>query len=169
MIRIQDDLWNKSRELRLAADKAHLATQSEDITSFAVDSYVLVNYVVQPPTRLHTKWSGPLKVLRSKNSEYQLLDLITLKEKVVHVTRLKEFIFNPTTTDPQDIARRDYLEYFVEAIRDHRGLISRKADLQFLVKWLNYSDENNAWEPWTLVDNLHDYLRAKNLERMIPK
>ena len=103
MIRIQDDLWNKSRELRLAADKIHLATQSKDITSFPIDSYVLASYVTQPPTRLHTRWSGPFKILGSENSEYRLLDLITRKEKVIHVTRLKEFIFNPRITDPQDI------------------------------------------------------------------
>ncbi len=172
MIRIQDDLWNKSRELRLAADKIHLATQSKDITSFPIDSYVLASYVTQPPTRLHTRWSGPFKILGSENSEYRLLDLITRKEKVIHVTRLKEFIFNPRITDPKDIARRDYLEFFVEAIRLHRGPISKKKDLQFLVKWLNYPESENTWEPWgalRLVDKLHDYLKANDMERMIPK
>ena len=106
--------------MRLAADKIHLATQSKDITSFPIDSFVLANYVAQPPTRLHTRWSGPFKVLGSENSEYRLLDLVTRKEKIIHVTRLKEFVFNPRITDPQDIARRDYLEFFVEAIRLHQ-------------------------------------------------
>ena len=96
MIRIQDDLWNKLRELRLASDKLHLATQSQEITNFPIDSYVLASYVTQPPTRLHAKWSGPLKVLGSEKSEYRLLDLITRKEKLVHITRLKEFIFDPS-------------------------------------------------------------------------
>ena len=172
MIRIQDDLWNKSRELRLAADKTHLATQSAEITSFPIDSYVLASYVVQPPTRLHTKWSGPFKVLGNQNSEYRLFDLVTKKEKLVHVTRLKEFIFNPHITDPKDIARRDYLEYFVESIVDHRGSTSRKSELHFYVKWLNYSEEHNTWEPWAnlrLVDKLHDYLRANNMDRLIPR
>ena len=172
MIRIQDDLWNKSRELRLAADKNHLATQSADITSFPIDSYVLASYVVQPPTRLHTKWSGPFKVVGNENSEYRLFDLVTKKEKLVHVTRLKEFIFNPHMTDPKDIARRDYLEYFVESIVDHRGSTSRKSELHFYVKWLNYSEEHNTWEPWAnlrLVDKLHDYLRANNMARLIPR
>ena len=51
MIRIQDELWTKSKQLRLEADAEHLATQEDIITSFAVDSYVLVGYVTQPPTR----------------------------------------------------------------------------------------------------------------------
>ena len=175
MIRIQDDLWNKSRSLRLAADKAHLANQSETITNFPIDSYVLASYVVQPPTRLHTKGSGPFKVLGNENLEYELLDLITRKEKTVHVTRLKEFIFNPAITEPQDIARRDYLEFFVEAMRRHRGPTSRKSrtsDFHFLVKWLNYPESANTWEPYgnlRRVDNLHDYLTAKEMEHLIPK
>ena len=172
MIRIQDDLWNKSRELRLASDKLHLATQSQEITNFPIDSYVLASYVTQPPTRLHTKWSGPLKVLGSENSEYRLLDLITRKEKLVHITRLKEFIFDPSITEPKDIARRDYLEYFVEAILNHRGSTSRKSDLEFYVKWLKFPKERNTWEPWAnlrLVTKLHDYLRANGMDQLIPK
>ena len=39
MIRIQDELWSKSRELRLASDKIYLATQNEEITTFPIDSY----------------------------------------------------------------------------------------------------------------------------------
>ena len=172
MIRIQDDLWNKSRELRLASDKIHLATQNEEITKFPIDSYALASYVVQPPTRLHTKWNGPFKVLGNESSEYRLLDLVTSKEKLVHVTRLKEFIFDPSTTEPKDIARRDYLEYFVEAIIAHRGSTSKKSEIQFFVKWLNYSTEHNTWETWAnlrLVDKLHDYLKDNKMDRLIPR
>ena len=172
MIRIQDDLWNKSRELGLASDKIYLATQNEEITNFTIDSYVLASYVVQPPTRLHTKWSGPFKVLGSENLEYRLLDLVTSKEKLIHVTTLKEFIFDPFTTEPKDIARRDFLEYFVEAIIAHRGSTSRKSEFQFYVKWLNYSPEHSTWEPWAnlrLVDKLHDYRRENKIDRLIPR
>lgn len=172
MIRIQDELWTKSKQLRLEADAEHLATQEDIITSFAVDSYVLVGYVTQPPTRLHTKWSGPFQVLGNEKSEYRLLDLITRKEKLIHATRLKEFIFDPRQTDPKDIARRDYLEFFVESILAHRGPIHRKSELQFKVKWLNYPNDYNTWEPWAnlrLVDKLHEYLRRNEMERLIPK
>ena len=34
---------------------------------------------------------------------------------------MKPFIYDPLHTNPQDVARRDYLEHFVEAVLDHRG------------------------------------------------
>ena len=51
-----------------------------------------------------------MKVISNKQSEYTLLDLVTKKERQIHVTRIKEFPFS-TTADPLDIARRDYLEF----------------------------------------------------------
>jgi hypothetical protein len=64
-----------------------------------------------------------MKVISNKGSEYILLDLITKKEKHIHVTRIKEFLFAPSRLDPTDIARRDCLEFFVESIIAHRGNI----------------------------------------------
>jgi hypothetical protein len=40
------------------------------------------------------------------------------------------------------------------------------------VKWLGYDDTYNSWEPWKNVrdtDKVHDYLRANNMEKFIPK
>ena len=132
---------------------------------------MLIQYTDRPPTRLHTKWAGPYKALGHQNSEYKLLDLVTNKEKLVHSTRIKEFRFNPHVVDPLDIARRDYLEYFVETIKAHRGNPRKVSTLQFLVKWQNFTDDHNTWEPWAnlrLVGSLHDYLRAHEMEKLIP-
>ena len=51
-----------------------------------------------------------MKVISNHLSEYVLLDLVTKKEKNIHVKRIKQFHFSPTA-DPLDIARRDYLEF----------------------------------------------------------
>ena len=40
------------------------------------------------------------------------------------MTQLKPFVFDPMTTDPTDIARRDYLEFFIEDVLDMKGDIS---------------------------------------------
>ena len=73
---------------------------------------------------------------------------------------MKPFLFNPA--DPLDVSRRDYLEYFVEAIISHRGNNkSKKRDLHFLVKWQGYENDKNSWEPYENlreVKILHDYL-----------
>ena len=171
MIKTQDELCKRAAELRREADNAHLTSKDKVITVFETGTYVLIQYVDQPPTRLHTKWSGPFQVLGHQNSEYKLLDLITKKEKLVHSTRIKEFNFDPMEVDPLDIARRDYLEYFVEEILEHRGNPKKVSTLQFLVKWLNYTKDHNTWEPWAnlrLVGPLHKYLRANQLEKLIP-
>jgi hypothetical protein len=85
---------------------------------------------------------------------------------------MKQFIFNPIQTDPLDIARRDYLEFFVEKVLDMRGDPKRVTTLTFHIKWLGYDDTHNTWEPWKEVRDvevLHTYLRANDLTKIIPK
>ena len=84
---------------------------------------------------------------------------------------MKQFNFNPLTTDPLDIARKDYLEFFVEKILGMTGDIKRVTTLKFEIKWLGYDDTYNSWEPWKNLREVvvvHDYLRTNNLERIIP-
>jgi hypothetical protein len=66
-----------------------------------------------------------------------------------------------------DIARRDYLEFFVEKILDMTGDVTKVSTLSFLVKWLGYDDTYNTWEPWKnirITDEVHVYLKANNME-----
>ena len=73
---------------------------------------------------------------------------------------------------PADTARRDYMEFFVEKILAHAGDIKKPTSMSFHVKWLNFDDSSNTWEPWKslrLCDALHDYLRNNNMTRFIPK
>ena len=88
MINSQEELCQRAAALRQAADDIHIASQDRIITIFETGTYVLIQYTDRPPTRLHTKWAGPYKVLGHQNSEYKLLDLVTNKEKLVHNTRI---------------------------------------------------------------------------------
>ena len=48
----------------------------------------------------------------------------------------------------------------------------RLTSMSFHVKWLNYEDSHNTWEPWEnlrLCEALHVYLRNNNMSRFIPK
>ena len=142
-------------------------------TEFLIGTFVLVKYRTgAPPTRLHTAWKGPLRVLSNDRSIYTLLDLITNKEKNYHVTDLKQFIFDLRQVDPVDIARRDYLEFFVEKILSMTGNARIPSTLEFHVKWTGYDDSHNSYEPWKNLRDLsilHEYLIANNLSRTIPK
>ena len=84
---------------------------------------------------------------------------------------MKPFLFDPSITNSLDVARRDYMEYFVEDILGHRGKHQR-THVEFLVKWLNYPSDKNTWEPYSRlrdVDKLHDYLRHNNMTKLINK
>ncbi len=105
-------------------------------------------------------------------SEYLLLDLITGKQKPYHVSDLKPFVFDPLNVDPLGIARRDYLEFFIEKILAMSGDIKKVSTLDFHVKWLGYDDTFNLWLPWKdlhQTEILHSYLRRNKLGNIIPK
>ena len=65
------------------------------------------------------------------------------------------------------------MEFFVESIVEHRGDTKRLNSLFFKVKWLNYDDSHNSWEPWNalrICDKLHDYLRSnQKLKKLMPQ
>jgi hypothetical protein len=85
---------------------------------------------------------------------------------------MKPFIFNPLTTDPLDIARRDYLEFFIEKILEMVGNVKKVSTLDFKVKWIGYDDTYNLWLPWKdLRDTeiLHEYPKANKLQQLVPK
>ena len=80
--------------------------------------------------------------------------------------------YDPSMGLPADTARRDYMEYFVEKVLSHTGDSKRPTSMSFHVKWLNYDDSHNTWEPWKnlrLCDALHVYLRNNNMSRFVPK
>jgi hypothetical protein len=105
-------------------------------------------------------------------SQYLLLDLVTDKQKPYHVSDLKPFVFDPLKVDPLDIARRDYLVFFIEKILAMSGDVKKVSTLDFHVKWLGCDDTFNLWLPWKdlrKTEILHSYLRRNNLGNIIPK
>ena len=97
--------------------------------------------------------------------EYVLTDLVNHKKRSVHVKNLKIFNYDPDVDIPADTARRDYMEFVVEKVLGHAGDTKKPTTMSFHVKWLNYDDSHNTWEPWKsqrLCEALHDYLRDEN-------
>jgi transposase InsO family protein len=173
LLKTQDSLLKASAKELLRTDLLHQSqSQIFQHVEYPKDSYVLVHYRDgTPPSRLHTYWRGPLKVVSGENSRYTLYDLVTQKTSQFHVSAMKPFLFDPSITNPLDVARRDHMEYFVEDILDHRGKHQR-THIEFLVKWLNYPSDKNTWEPYSSlrdVDKLHDYLRHNNMTKLINK
>jgi hypothetical protein len=132
MLKFQDEVMTKARDIFTKSDDLHMASfQKLKPTEFPHGSHVLVKYRQgSAPTRLHTKWRGPLKIISNDGSEYLLYDLITHKEKPYHISDMKPFRFDPLKTDPIDIARRDYLEFFVEKVLSMTGDKTKVKTLQ---------------------------------------
>ena len=101
------------------------------------------------------------------------MDLVLNKERKIHVSRLKPFIFDPLVTDPLDIARRDYGQYLVKEILTHNGDPKRRLLMKFRVHWLGFDEEeDHTWESFKtlrLIPCLHEYLSNNNLTSLIPK
>jgi hypothetical protein len=90
----------------------------------------------------------------------------------VHIKNLKIFNYDSEVDVPADTARRDYMEFVVEKVLNHAGDKKKPTTMSFQVKWLNYDDTHNSWEPWKnlrLCEALHDYLRENNMKHFIPK
>ena len=132
---------------------------------------MLVQYRDRPPTKFHTQWAGPLRVVSVNKNTYTLQNLVTLKTRDVHVTQLKPFHYDATEVDPVDIARKEEQEFLVENILQHRGG-PRRSTLEFFVKWTGYDESYNSWEPWENVrDNsiLNKYLYNNKLRTHLTK
>ena len=48
---------------------------------------------------------------------------------------MKSFAFYSAVIDPEDIARRDHMECFIEEILEDRGYRLEKTEIEFLVSW----------------------------------
>ena len=113
-----------------------------------------------------------MRVVNGENSRYTLFDLSTNKEKDCHVSDMKPFILYADFVDPVDVARHDYMEFFIVNVISYRRNLKRKTELEFQVKRLGYNETNISWEPYANLrdsDQLHVFLRQNNLLRLIPK
>ena len=160
--------YNKSQ---LTLSKKGVSSVKQ-LTEYELGSMVLVSYPSGPPTRLHTRWRGPMEVVQANKAEYTLKDLVTNKLRVYHIKRLKPFFYNPLHTNPREVAAKDLQEFVIDSIRDHQGSFTNKSDLTFTVHWAGYDTEDDTYEPWSNLkdtDQLHAYLTDNKLEQHIPK
>ena len=122
--------------------------------------------------KLSTTWAGPYQVISTDVKNVTIKNIVTMRERTVHIKQLKEFIYDPLVTNPLTVAQRDYQEFQIEAIINHMGSLRQRTSMQFLVQWLGYGPEENSWVAWSELkhtEHLHDYLKANNLTRLTAK
>ena len=128
-------------------------------TTFEVGGYVLMSYLVRPPSKLAARWAGPYRIARIQGNNVELEDLTGGSTKTVDVSRLKHFLVAPGV-DVQAVAAADMGEASVQAVVAHRGSPRKRASMEFQVQW---TDGDVTWEPWERVRRLvavDEYIRA---------
>ena len=172
MLQAQNEILQIAINTLEKRDEDHMATkQHTQPTVFPINSYVLVDYVDQPPTTLHAPLEGPLRVISSNNGQYILQNLVTDKLVEYHVSRLRPFYYDDENL-PQLTANKDAQQWDVDFIVDHAGDSSHRKELFFRVRWLGHDELSDTWEPYSNLRHntkLHDYLRANKLKKLIPK
>jgi hypothetical protein len=114
-----------------------------------------------PSKKLADKRLGPFKVLSKVSSLNYKLELPTSIpiHPVFHVSLLEPYIEttipNRTQPPPPPIVIEGEPEYEVDKILDARLWRRQK---QYLVKWINYSDADNSWEPAINLTNAQDII-----------
>ena len=175
MLKAQAALVQLAQNTQQKKDMHHIATHHRDkSTEFKDNDYVLVQYEQEghkPPSKAHTQYKGPFRVVNHVKSIYTVQNLVTNKLEDYHVKNLKPFLYDPETTDPRDVANRDQFAWDVEAILSHKGDPNKVSSLRFKVHWKGFPVEEATWEPWKNVralEVLHEYLAQKGLRKLIP-
>ena len=174
MLRAQANLIEVARETQMKKDNEHMTTQSEEVTNFPTNSYVLVAYTSGPPSKLHTEWKEPMRVVNCVGAKYALHNLVTNEIEDIHVSRLKPFFLDPDHVDPRLVANVDAQCVDVDYVVAHRhkGNKRKKSEYEFLVRWRGHGEEHDQWLPWKeLRRNVatHQYLKNNHMSSLIPK
>ena len=176
----QQEVLRASSDLQTKLREEHLASlPKEKVTAFEIGSWVLIQPHMNPLTgrratgdKLTPYWAGPYQVQSQTDANtYVLRDTVQDKTFNRHVKDLHRFNYDPQFTDPSAVALIDRREFVIEKVLDHRGEVTSKKSLEFLVKWKGYTDDFNLWLPWKevmYVTALHEYLTSKNLAKLIP-
>lgn len=166
MLKLQSDPIRIHRGILEECDE--IINTDDKFTEFPNDSHVLLEPVTGPKDRLHTRRTGPYRIISSKNNNYTLENLVSKKQIRLHINRIVHFLFDPNKIDPQKVATHDVDEFHIEMILSHRGRFTNKRELEFKIRWSGF----DTWEPWKNlkdVEQLHTYLKLINLSHEIPK
>ena len=162
-------------EMAYRQDQVGGKRKRSEETSYPINSYVIVEYETDPPSKLHPRLMGPMRVV-SKNdrgklpSIYTCEDLVTHKLADFHVKLIHPFFFDAKNVDPEQVALVDGQHFVVERILAHKfnpKRYKKSGDLSFHIQW---QGGKTTWEPYHNTFNLadvHAYLTVNRMKSFI--
>jgi hypothetical protein len=105
--------------------------------------------------KLSLHWMGPYKLVRKEAqlNSYVIADVITGKEKTVHVNQLKPFKFLAPSQIEEAAKLGNESMSKVEAVIDHQ-MDEPTNRMMFLVRWSGWGPEDDTWEFLETVEQL---------------
>ena len=171
MFKQQEDILRVAKEHQIKQDAFHMQNHDLDYAEFPINSYVLyVPPIGKRRPKVNMTHDGPYQVVNRLGDIYTIQHLVIGKPFDTHISSLRPFFYDPLNVDPKDIAVANEGEFYIDKILDHRGDTNRRTSMEFLVRWLGYTEENDSWEPYSELrdtDQLLTYLRANRLVKLI--
>jgi hypothetical protein len=110
--------------------------------------------------------------VEAKGDEISIINLVHSKVRKVHRKQIVPFRYDPTRTDPYEVAMKDKQESQVAEIIDIIGIDGKKkANIQIRVRWAGEGPEKDLWLDWKDMRNneiLHQYLWDHKLYKLLP-
>jgi transposase InsO family protein len=137
-------------------DQKHMESKQGEEPEFKVGEYVLTEHRHNslrrgPNSKLLPLLKGPLLVVKKlSESTYTLRDLITMRLKNYHVSKMRPFLYDERTAQPMQVAAADsFDEFIVEEVLDWNGDPRKgKKTMSFKVRWAGYGPEDDTWVTW---------------------
>ena len=162
-------------EMAYRNDRVGTKRKRSEEPNYPVNSYVIVEYETDPPSKLHPKLMGPMRVVTrhdrgDKPSTYTCEDLVTHKLADFHVKLIHPFLYDADNVNPTNVAMVDGQYFAVDRILDHKFTpkkSKKSSDLSFHILW---QGGTKSWEPYHTTFNLaevHAYLTEKRMKSYI--
>jgi hypothetical protein len=133
MLQVQQDIIKVAQQTQEKTHEEYFRRFNDERTEFPVNSYVLVNYGdKQPPTKFHTFWRGPYRVVHQDSidrNRYTVQNLVTNKLEDFPVHQIKPYLDNGIDSPEQVAMTDDPRLHVVEKILSHQG---NKGPTQYL-------------------------------------
>lgn len=158
-----DDLQHSMAQMHKVIDEA---TESERQShrkhsikrqkpNFGLGDYVLVGVPEKKHgQKLSLNWRGPYRVVDLLNGYiFEVENIITNNRQQVHGDRLQFYADNRLniTEDIKTQFAFDNASFEIETVIDMR-MHEETGELQLLIKWKGFTDEENSWEPATSIN-----------------